>query len=294
MQLKNKVAVVTGAGSGIGKATALRLAKEGCRLALNDVSEANLAVTSNEITDTFGTEIFVRNFDVSDWTAMQGFATEVTDHFGHADLVINNAGVALGSFSLEEVTIKDFEWLMGINFWGMVYGSKAFLPTLRSRKESCLVNISSILGLLAIGKQSPYCASKFAIRGFTESIRMEAMMDYPHVNVLSVHPGGIKTNIAKNSKWDSSAFSEEQKKAMKEEFEKSFINTPEYAANVIVKGILKNKKRVLIGKDARTMWRIARWFPVNYTKIMIRTFMQKYNLEAKKIIDPQAGHDHPS
>lgn len=247
-------------------------------MAINDLNQEHLLKTKEAILKESAVDVYTMSFDVTDWNAMQSFAADIDRDFGQVDLVINNAGAALGAYSAEEVSIDDFKWLMDINFWGMVYGSKAFLPYLKARPKSTLVNISSILGLVAVGLQSPYCASKFAIRGFTESLRMEAMMDFPHVNIMSVHPGGIKTSIAKNSKWNGSYYSGDQIQAMTAEFEKSFINTPEYAANKILSGIKGNKKRVLIGQDARNMWRIVNWFPVSYTKILINTFMKKYDL----------------
>jgi butyryl-CoA dehydrogenase len=275
--LTGKVAVITGVGSGIGRALAHELAREGCQVAMNDIHHHTLEETATSVNETYGTKTYTEAFDVADWARMQDFASNVANHFGGVDLVINNAGVALGAYTADEVSIEDFQWLMDINFWGMVYGSKAFLPFLKCRKAASLVNISSILGLAAIARQSAYCASKFAIRGFTESLRMEAMMDFPHVHVLSVHPGGIKTNIARNSKWNQRVFSDEEIQGLTEEFEKSFINTPEYAAKTIIRGVKKRKKRVLIGNDARQMWRFVRWFPTGYSKILIHTFLKKYN-----------------
>ncbi len=285
MKLNDKVAVITGAGSGIGRALAVSLATRGCRLMLNDARgealEETLALLGPTDEDSIRTQIF----DVADWQAMEAFASKVAEHFGQVDLVINNAGVALGAYHAESVPIEDFKWLMDVNFWGMVYGSKAFLPHLKQRPEACLVNISSILGLLAVAKQSPYCASKFAIRGFTESLRMEAMMEFPHVNIMSVHPGGIKTNIARHSKWDKSDLTQEEREAMTAEFEKSFINTPDYAARTILKGVEKRKKRVIVGNDAWWMSKIAWWFPVSYTRVLIHTFMRKYDLQTRQTLE---------
>ena len=203
------------------------------------------------------------------------YADDVVAHFGHVDIVINNAGVALGSFSTEEVSIDQFKWLMDINFWGMVYGSKAFLPYLRARSEGSLVNISSILGMAAITKQAAYCSSKFAIRGFSESLWMESSMDFPHIHILSVHPGGIQTNIARDARWGNKEISKEDKDKMATEFEKTFINTPEFAAAKIIHAIRKKKKRLLIGKDARQIWRLASWFPVGYTKFLLKRLLKE-------------------
>ena len=275
MDFNGKVVVISGAGSGIGKALAINVAKAGSKLAISDINEENLASTVDEV-GQMGAQVHSAVLDVVDWDAYQNYAHEVISHYGHVDIVINNAGVALGSFTVDEVTIDQFKWLMDINFWGMVYGTKAFLPHLIKRSEASISNISSILGLGAIAKQAPYCASKFGIRGFTESLRMEAMIDFPHVHVLSIHPGGIQTNIAQNANWAGKELSEEEKSIMAQEFEKTFINTADYAAQDIMKAISKKKNRLLIGKDARAMWRIINWFPVRYTRIL-------YNRHIKKI-----------
>ena len=275
--LNGKNAVVTGAGSGIGRALAIQLAKEGCNLGLNDFNQDSLAETVALIRKDSECEIYSEVFDVSQYEKMEDFARNTREALGTMDIVINNAGVALGAYTVEDVPLKEFEWLMGINFWGMVYGSKAFLPQLKESAESCLVNISSVLGLGAIGRQAPYCSSKFAIRGFTESLRMEAALLFPHVTVISVHPGGIQTNIVKNARWLESPLSEEERKKVDSEFERSFINTPAYAANTIINGIKKKKQRVLIGKDAKRMWRVINWFPVRYTKYFINSIVKEYS-----------------
>ncbi len=273
--INTKTVVITGVGSGIGKALALNFAKAGCKLAINDFDQESLLATAKEAKEVGAADIFVKAFDVAKWEEMQDFASDVEKHYGAADIMINNAGVALGAYSVQSVTIPDFEWLMGINFWGMVYGTKAFLPLLIKSKEASIVNISSILGIGGLGNQAPYCASKFGIRGFTESLRMEAMIDFPHVNVISVHPGGIQTNIAKSARMDQSNYTEEQKAAKAKEIEEAFINTPDYAANTIINGIKSKKQKVLIGKDAKWMNFLIKWFPVGYTKMFIKRYGSK-------------------
>ena len=274
MKFNQKVVVISGAGSGIGKALALECAQKGAKLAISDISADNLTKTREEA-EAIGAEVHATVLDVAHWEDYQAYAAQVVNHFSHVDIVINNAGVALGPFSVEETRLDEFEWLMDINFWGMVYGTKAFLPYLRRREEASLANVSSILGIGALAKNSAYCASKFAIRGFTETLRMEAAIEFPHVNILSIHPGGIQTNIVRNAKWNDERISEEEKAEKNAEFEKSFINTPAYAAKSIVKAIEKNKKRLLIGNDAKWMARVIGWFPVLYTKIMMKGLVNK-------------------
>ena len=275
--LQDKVVVITGAASGIGKALAQHFAKAGSHLALNDFNEDGLAQTVKELKAIATGKIISAPFDVSKVENFEKFAQQISEEFGCVDIVINNAGVALGRVSVEEVTYQDFEWVMNINFWGMVYGTKTFLPFLKKQSEAALINISSVFGIAGIGHQGPYCASKFAIRGLTESLRMEAMMDFPHVKIHSVHPGGIKTDIAKNSRWAGDVISEEMQEEVTKRFEKMFITTPESAAATIVKGIQKKQSKILIGKDAKQLDLMVRLMPQGYTKLVINRF-KKENL----------------
>ena len=277
---KDKVAVVTGAGgSGIGRALALALAAEGAKLAISDVKEETLDETISML-KAMNATVDAHAFDVADRAAMYRFADAVADKYGQVDLVINNAGVALGRVTAMDVDYDDFDWIMGINFWGMVYGSKAFLPHLVKRTEATLVNVSSLFGLMGVAYQVPYCTSKFAIRGFTESLRMEMMALSPQVTVTSVHPGGIKTNIVKSSRWNPNIPKEDRERDQKN-FEKLFITTPETAAKVIIKGIKKKRPRVLIGRDAKFPDKIIRLFPGLYTKIIGRV-MQRMERKGRK------------
>lgn len=278
MNLTNKVVVISGAGSGIGRATSLLCAKKGAKLAISDVDNDRLQETVAMIKNQ-GAEVHNQILDVSDWDAWQRYSDVVIQHFGQVDVVLNNAGVTLGSFSIEEVSIEQFKWVMDINFWGMVYGTKAFLTHLKGRPEAAVANISSILGLGAISDQGPYCASKFGIRGFTESLRMEAMIDFPHVNVLSIHPGGIQTNIARDANWGDKEISQAEQDKMAKEFEKTFINTADYAATTIVDALEKKKQRLLIGNDAKRMWRVINWFPVSYTKKLYNSLIKDIDVE---------------
>lgn len=265
MSLTNKsIAVITGAASGIGRALAVRLAAENIAgIALSDVNKKGLEETAELIKD-FGVEILTSVVDVSKREDFQRFADEILEKFGRATHLINNAGVGLIGRT-EEVSIEDIEWLMGINFWGTVYGTKIFLPILRKEKLAHIINISSVFGIIAPPGQSAYCASKFAVRGFTESLRHE--LEDSNVLVSCVHPGGIKTNIAKQARKGENA-PEEHKKQAPIIFDKLAQTTPEQAAETVVRGIKQKNPRILIGNDAIQISAIQRLFPKRYFKIM--------------------------
>lgn len=239
-EIKGKVVVITGAGSGIGRALAQNFAKRGAKLALNDFKEDILQETIALLSPSV--PVFYRVFDVSEEEQMQQFSKDVYKQYNQIDIVINNAGVAQESLLVNEISTKDFEWLLGINMWGTIYGSRAFLPYLRQQKEASLVNISSVFGLVGIPGVSSYSVSKFAVRGFSESILLEEEVNKTGVAVSCVHPGGIKTNIAKSARG-----ADNDKLA---EFEKALTTPPEKAAKVIIRGIQKKKSRILIGADA--------------------------------------------
>jgi butyryl-CoA dehydrogenase len=265
---QNKVAVITGAGSGIGRALARDLAAAGARLALSDVNQVGLQETA----DSLGLDsdrLITEAFDVADRDAFYAFAERVTGHFGAAHLVFNNAGVALGA-TVEDMSYEDFEWLMGINFWGVVHGTKAFLPHLKAAGDGHIVNVSSVFGLIGVPTQSAYNASKFAVRGFTEALRQELEMEGGRVSCTSVHPGGIKTNIARNARMGAGVekITGDVDKARRD-FEKMFRTTPEEASQTILKGVKGNKRRVLIGSDARAIDSMQRLMPTAYQRIMV-------------------------
>ncbi|WP_166253227.1 SDR family NAD(P)-dependent oxidoreductase [Marinobacter salicampi] len=241
-KLNNKVVVITGAGSGIGRALAKELAARGCRLALSDVNETGLRETA-ELCDA--SEIRTYRLDVSDRDGIYAHADQVAKDFGVVNMVINNAGVAL-SASVREMTDEDFKWVMDIDFWGVTHGSRAFLPHLIASGDGHLVNISSVFGLIGVPKQSAYNAAKFAVRGFTEALRQEMKLEKQPVAVSCVHPGGIRTNIANSARMGKSENAEAQRKG----FDKIAVTTPEKAARTIVKGILKDESRILVGPDA--------------------------------------------
>ncbi len=278
MTLSNKsVAVITGAASGIGRALAVRFAKEGIAgIAISDVNESDLNETAAMVA-AFNVPVSTHVFDVSDRIAVNGFAADVIEKHGCVTHLVNNAGVGLlGTF--EQLAIEDFDWLMGINFWGVVYCTKAFLPTLLKQESAHVVNVSSVFGLIAPAEQTAYTSSKFAVRGFTESLRHE--LADTNVAVSCVHPGGVKTNIVRNSKVGEGAPAEWKQEGVKF-FDKVAKTSPEDAADVIVRGIKNKNPRILIGKDARAISLFSRLFPKRYLGIIERLNGHKMSLRKK-------------
>ena len=276
--LHDKVAVITGAGSGIGRALALNLTGKGARLALSDVDERGLAETVRLVEAAGVPEVRSDRLDVADRAAFGAYAATVADHFGRVNVVINNAGVALaGDFT--ELEYDDIDWIIGVNFWGVVHGTKEFLPHLIASGDGHLVNLSSLFGLVSMPGQSMYNASKYAVRGMTEAIREEMLIAGHRVGVTAVHPGGIKTAIARNSRV---AANEDQAATAKFFDEKLAKMTPERAAEIIVKGILGNKARVLVGLDAHALHHLAKLTGSRYQDLVART--SKKVLPAKTTI----------
>ncbi|MDF1629045.1 MAG: SDR family NAD(P)-dependent oxidoreductase [Alcanivoracaceae bacterium] len=266
---RDRVAVITGAGSGIGRALAFELGAAGCKLALSDINEAAVKQAAKELKAS-GHDVIADRLDVADREAFYAYADKVVNKFGSVNLVINNAGVALGA-TVEQTSYEDFEWLMGINFWGVVYGTKAFLPVLKKADEGHIVNISSVFGLIGVPSQSAYNAAKFAVRGFTESLRQELELEGSSVSCTSVHPGGIKTNIARNARMNDSVkeITGKSGESNVQDFEKMFRTTPEEAAATIIAGIRGNKRRVLIGADAVAIDTMQRLLPTSYQKLLV-------------------------
>ena len=273
----NSIAVITGAASGIGRALVVRLAQEGIAgIAISDVNETGLNETA-ETAGKFGVPVSVHVTDVSKLDQVETFAADVVAKHGRATHLINNAGVGLiGTF--DQISLGDFEWLMGINFWGVVYCTKAFLPVLQEQPSAHIVNVSSVFGLIAPAEQSAYCSAKFAVRGFTESLRHE--LAETNISVSCVHPGGIKTNIVKNSRLGSKA-PEEWKQQGAKFFDKVARTSPETAAEVIVAGIRARDPRILIGQDARAISLLSRLFPTRYLRVIERISGHKMSLRKK-------------
>src|SRR5690606_3760637 len=264
--LHNRVAVITGAGSGIGRALAFELAAAGCKLALSDINETAVKQAAKELQDS-GHEVIADRLDVADRDAFYAYADKVLEHFGEAHIVINNAGVAVGA-TVENTSYEDFEWLMGINFWGVVYGTKAFLPHLKKAEEGHIVNISSVFGLISVPSQSAYNAAKFAVRGFTEALRQELEIEGSSVSCTTIHPGGIKTNIARNARMNAGGALGKDKQTSADQFDKIARTTADEAARVILEGMKANKRRILIGADAYAIDRVQRSFPTLYQKAL--------------------------
>ena len=256
-----KLAVITGAGSGIGRALAQQLNRDGCALLLSDINAQGLVETVQSLPRSdISTQTQV--LDIAERAAVHAWADQIAAEHGHIDILINNAGVALMA-TVEESSYEDIEWLMNINFWGVVYGTKAFLPLLRKAKQGHLVNLSSIFGIVGIPTQSAYNAAKFAVRGYTEALRHE--LEGSNVHVCCVHPGGIKTNIALNSRSANETADREERHA---NFEKFARTTPESAAAQIITAIETKKIRLLIGTDAKLLSFVSRLFPVNYPRFL--------------------------
>ena len=244
-----KVVVITGAGSGIGRALALDVAARGAVLALSDQDEVGLVETAERARTLTDREVRIDKLDVRDTAAMHEYAGSVASELGRVNALFNNAGVALhGDF--EEVSYEDFGWVMDVNFGGVVRGTKEFLPHLIASGDGHLVNISSLFGLLGMPGQTAYNASKFGVRGFTEALRQEMLIAGHPVQVTCVHPGGIKTAIARNARATASHDQAEVARFFDTRLAKT---TAEKAADTIVKGVLANKPRVLVGTDAKVL-----------------------------------------
>jgi len=262
---KNKVAAITGASSGIGRALAVELARHGCNLAL--ASNSNVAGLAETVAmaEDLGVKVTSQKVDVSQLKQVRAWAKKVAREHGGANLVVNNAGVAHAGTVLGS-GYADYEWVMGINYWGVVYGTKEFLPQLIASGDGHIVNVSSVFGLFAQPAMSAYNSSKFAVRGFTESLRQELDMARNGVSATCVHPGGVKTNIAVNGRFSSSVADVTGSDGAKSRdgFELLLRTTPETAAKAIVAGVRRDARRVLIGIDAHAGDSMQRLLPSGY------------------------------
>ena len=268
--LSEGVAVVTGAGSGIGRALAQQLTATGSAQALADIHETGLQQTFQSLGNKAAL-VTTHVVDVADEGSVSAFAEDVSKRHARVTLIINCAGVSLhGNF--DEISLDDFRWLMNINFWGTVYGAKYFLPMLKREKRAHIVNISSVLGLVAAAGQVPYAASKFAVRGFTEALRHE--LEGTNVCVSCVHPGGIRTPIARHSRLGAGT-PPPKREANIARFERLARTPPEVAAARILRGVERREARILVGSDAYQIDVLQRLRPASYWKSL-----------AKKMEDP--------
>jgi len=266
---EGKVAAITGAGSGIGRALAVELAKRGAHLALSDVDEVGLAETVS-LCEGYGVKVTSTKVDVADRDAVFEWADQVVDEHGRVNLIFNNAGVALGAL-VESMSVEDFEWLMDINFWGVVHGTQAFLPHLKATGDGHVVNISSVFGLVSIPTQSAYNAAKFAVRGFTDALRIELEIEDCGVSSTTIHPGGIKTNIARSARIDEHAAELSGDVGDPGDmFEKIAMTKPAKAAKQILAAVQKDKRRALIGPDAKVFDLMSRLPARVYQTILVR------------------------
>lgn len=260
---QDKVCVVTGAGSGIGRAVAVNLARKGAALALSDINNDALNETLALIGKDRPNRMRADKLDVADGTAIEAYAAQVNESLGPADYVFNIAGVSrIGSF--KDTPLSSFQKVIDVNFWSVVRMTKAFLPQL-IQTQGGVINVSSIFGFIGVPGQTHYCASKFGVRGFSEALAAE--LEGEGVRVTSVHPGGVKTNIARNAEVDALKDGD-TKESVAERFESVAITTPEKAAEIIVKGAAKGARRVLVGPDAHAISVIQRLFPRRYLKVM--------------------------
>jgi NADP-dependent 3-hydroxy acid dehydrogenase YdfG len=264
--LDDKVAVITGAGSGIGRALALDLAGRGALLALSDVDDAGLERTVELARAAGARQVRQDHLDVADRAAFAAYAASVADHFGRVNLVVNNAGVAL-SGDLADLEYPDMDWIIGINFWGVVHGTKEFLPHLIASGDGHVVNISSLFGLISMPGQSMYNAAKYAVRGMSEALREEMLVAGHPVGVTVVHPGGIKTAIARNARVSAKEDKEQTARLFDEKLARM---TPERAAEIIVKGVQSDKARVLVGLDAHAIHHFAKLTGSRYQDIVAK------------------------
>ena len=267
--IRGATAAVTGAASGIGRALALELASRGCDLALADRDEAGLQAVAAEIAKAHSRKLSLHRVDVSEPSQIADFAQAAVAAHPTLNIVVNNAGVALlGKF--DEIDQAQMDWLMNINFWGVVHATRAFLPHLARQREAHIINLSSLFGIIAPPGQTAYAAAKFAVRGFSESLRHELQMAKSPIRLSVVHPGGVATNIVRNSRTGVAMTDNARRAQSIERFDAVAKTTPAVAALRIIQGIEKNQSRILIGNDARFMDLLQRLRPGTYWSVLAR------------------------
>lgn len=267
---QNKVAAITGAASGMGRTLAVELARRGCHLSLSDVNEAGLQETAQQAR-AHGVKVTTTRVDTSSRDAVYAWADQTARDHGKINLIFNNAGVALAA-ALDTVKPEDFHWIMNINFWGVVWGSQAFLPHLKASGDGHVINTSSLFGLLSVPGNGTYNATKFAVRGYTEALRMELEVMGSPVSATCVHPGGIRTNIARTARMDpgAKAITGMEAEEATKRFDKLLnTTTAESAALQILKAVEKNRRRVLVGIDAKFLDKVVRLLGSWYQPIII-------------------------
>ena len=268
----DKVAAITGAASGMGRELALELARRGCHLALSDIDAAGLTDSADAARRANASvRITTARVDTADRAAVYAWADQTAAQHGRVNLVFNNAGVAL-SAPLEQVRREDFEWLMAINFWGVVWGTQAFLPHLRASGDGHVVNTSSLFGLMAMPLNGSYNASKFAVRGYTEALRMELELGRAPVSATCVHPGGVRTRIARSARMDAStaALLGRDAEQARTDFDKLLDTTSAASAALqILRAVERNQRRVLVGRDARWADKLVRLLGSWYQPLVV-------------------------
>lgn len=266
-QIKGSVALITGAAGGIGASLATELASKGCDLALMDKNEPALIAHTKQLEQRYAVKVTSYVFDITDSSKITPFAEQVIADHGRINILINNAGVAVGGRFID-VKADDFDWVMSLNFRAHVNMTREFLGYLTSQPEAQIVNISSLFGVIASAGQTAYCSSKFALRGFSEALNIELMKGVSNTRVTTVHPGGVKTDIATSAKLCVESISDEEVAEHRKNFEKNLRTSAEDAAKTIVKGIEKRKRRVIVGTDAKILSFMQRVFPAFYQSIL--------------------------
>ena len=264
---KDKTAIITGAGSGLGRSLALQLYNAGARLALCDTDDAGMEETMR-LTGESGNGVSLHRVDVSDQDQMSRFAAEAVSHHGAADILINNAGISLTPMTFEETTEEQFGKVLDVNMFGVYYGTRAFLPYLRQRPEASIVNISSLAGLVGLYGYSAYSMSKFAVRGLSEALQSE--LAGSNVSLLLVHPGGVKTNLIRNAP----NVEDDEREAAHLNFSKYATLDADKTARKILRAVQKKKGRLILGVDAQVVYTIRKLFPGRFPKILGAIFSQ--------------------